>query len=164
MKNTHFGVFSSLDFSYNFETKNEIFMKKQLLFLMLIAGCMLAFTGCKKDDEVKAGDLQGRWDLVSENYKLYVNGQVRDQDNDEYEIGESYIIFDGNTASTYDNGDLDFVETFTISGDKLIFTFEGETHEVTVKWNNNDQVVITDRDDDGENTYEISESVYNRHK
>lgn len=140
-------------------------MKKQLFFLMLLAGSMLAFTGCSKDDDdVKSGDIQGRWDLVSQNYKWYEGGKLDDQETDTYDIGESYIVFSGNKASTFEDGQLSFVETFSISGNKIIFTADGRTFESTIAWKSNDQVVITNRDDDEPNSYEIVESTYNRNK
>ncbi len=142
-------------------------MKKQLLFLMLVTGSLLAFTGCSKDDDdVKSGDIQGRWDLATETDKVYVNGKIveSETDVDNYNVGERYILFSGNKASTYEDGMLDFEETFTISGDKIIFKYENETFECNIKWNNNNQVVITQRDDDGPNYYEITESIYNRNK
>lgn len=134
-------------------------MKKQLFFLMLITGCILAFTGCKKDDDdEKVGSLIGRWDLISENYKYYVNGKVEDEESDTYTVGEKYLVLTATEYSgTVGNG------TYVLSGNTLTITDNEHTTSATITWKNKNEFVLTDRDDDGPNEYEITESTYVRH-
>jgi len=134
-------------------------MKKQLFFLMLIAGCMLAFTGCSKDDD--DASIEGRWNAKSEIGKYSVNG-VEEIDEDTYAPGEYEIAFNDGKFVEYYEGEVDDEGSYSVSGDKLTYDYgDGDKEVVTIKTLNSNTLVLFSEYNytDGGITYSGSEET-----
>ncbi|MES2267670.1 MAG: lipocalin family protein [Bacteroidota bacterium] len=116
-------------------------MKKLLFIATLLFACTVGFTGCKKSGEnpssVSKSQITGKW--------LYVK-IVEDGDTESFDDGE-YIQFNED-GTAYDSMDNDNAR-WSLSGNKLSITNDGETYAANVDKITNSELVLSVTDDDG---------------
>lgn len=97
-------------------------MKRNLLFLILLASSILVFTGCEKDD--KGSAIDGTWHLQKDIDKYYVNGVIQSDETTSYAKGDYSITFSEGKFTSLDNGDDDGSGTFVYANNTLILTYK----------------------------------------
>ncbi len=116
-------------------------MKKVLLMLLI---AVASLTACKKDSEDK---LKGRWDLAKTYSLQYENGIKTDESTETLNIGELYIVFNGNGYTIYEGGDIDDSGTFSATEDSIILTSkDGDVQTSPLKWNSKTEFVVSSED------------------
>lgn len=111
-------------------------MKKALLILFV---AVTSLTACKKDPEDK---LQGRWNLTKTYFAESINGTKTSEDT-ETGNGNTYVIFDGNNISIYEDGELDESGTFTATENSItIKSKDGDEETNQLRWNSKKEIVI----------------------
>ena len=113
--------------------------------LFLIAAFALSFVACSKDDDgLSSSDLVGKWSI----YEFEENGEVEPVDLDtelsywEFKTGgscEEYNYFANITGKG----------TYSLKGDVITFTYDGNSSEVTVLEIHKDRAVV-EMEEDGE--------------
>src|SRR5690606_28927784 len=128
---------------------------KKLLLVLFVA--VITLNACKKDNEDSSeGKLQGRWDTTKEYYLEKKNGVKIDESSDTFEIGDEYIVFEGNNYVSYDNGVADEKGTFKATQNSLTMTTQDlETNTYGIKWISKTEfiVIIEDTYKDGNDVY-----------
>lgn len=143
-------------------------MKKQALLFVFLLGMILAFTGCKKDNDSSASRLQGRWDLSKFTLEHYIDGElIPPNPNTSHGTSTAYLLFEGNKYTVYDkNGEIEEQGTFTLRGDVLEIKNHDLTMSSPIKWNGNDEFLMSNKYDISikNKEYEVVTSTYSRHK
>ncbi|GEM_PF-1174262 len=146
-------------------------MKKHFLFFMLLAGSMIAFTGCKKDDKDEAS-IEGKWQLTKYVDYEYENGKLVDTDEEDASNSEWIVtlnISGGKWSTTETNGTQEYTSqgTFVRSGNTVTVKEDDDsgTDVYTIKTiTDNTLVLISEYSEvEGGVTYkEVSEETYKR--
>ena len=118
------------------------------------------FTSCGGDDE----SIEGSWKMTSNSEELIINGKTVASESSSI-LEDEWLIFKGGTATTvYQNTDdegLTYVYshsgTYTVKGNKIVMTDEGEQWTYTYKISGSKLTVSMEEDLSGESDAEERE-------
>ncbi len=114
---------------------------KRILFTAFLAALTLGLTSCpgEKTIDPSSADLIGTWDLTQTYYIYKENGEVVDEDTEtlprDYRIAVTFNADGTSISEHYDEGELDssFYATWTLSGNTLTITEDGDSMKHTVE-------------------------------
>ena len=121
-------------------------MKKTLLICLIAVTAMF---GCKKnDDEKTVNKLLGQWKGLTEKETEYVNGQLlREEEPYAYEENELMLEFREKQFEIFEYGKAtEEPYTYTVSGNKITYTEDGDTKVVTIKSQTDTNLVLVSED------------------
>lgn len=132
--------------------------------MMLLAGCLIAFVGCKDDGKSPDKDVSivGTWQYDQSVEYTTVDGEVRvGPDTYDYSDENASVIFkEDNTFQSIWQGTVEEEGTYSYSNGKIHFTYKnGEKDNVTVKTLTGNSLVVVWEDDDSVNGKVIIEVV-----
>ena len=144
-------------------------MKKQLLLLMLFAGSLLAFTGCKKDDDAS---IEGSWKLAKYESKYYENNELIDEESEDVSNSNWVVtlVISGNKWTAKEtNGEQTYTSTgtYVLSGNKLTVNEDDDSEDdvYTVQTLTDNSLVLYSEDievEDGVTGKEVYVETYVR--
>lgn len=133
-------------------------MKKNVFMSFAAMALLLGLSSCNKDDEAtpsNANSIVGKWEWSKETIYNDGNPILVDYEHTE-ECGRDYMVFEasGNLTEVYyeipPNSDCDEIEwmaSYTISGNTLTITDDSETYSANYSISNNQLTIVSEGTD-----------------